>query len=87
MSSELPATAVSEHRPLPAARRKQTTHKTSDGLTVHSFQGLIAHLATYCRMQATTPLNDKYVFTLYPKATPTQARAFELLGINPDRTQ
>ena len=42
---------------------------------------------TYCRMQATTPLNDKYVFTLYTKATPTQARAFELLGINPDRTQ
>ncbi len=71
----------------PAARRKEASHKTDDGLTVHSFQGLMAHLATYSRMQATTPLNDKYAFTLYTKATPTQARAFELLGINPDRTQ
>lgn len=81
------ASIVGKAQRSPAARRKQTTHKTADGLTVHSFQGLIAHLATYCRMQATTSLNDKYVFTLYPKATPTQARAFELLGVNPDRTQ
>jgi hypothetical protein len=36
---------------------------------------------------ATTPLNDKYVFTLYTKATPTQARAFKLIEINPDRTR
>jgi hypothetical protein len=71
----------------PAVRRKETSHKTDDGLTVHSFQGLMAHLATYSRMQATTPLNDKYVFTLYTRATPTQGRAFELLGINPHRTQ
>jgi hypothetical protein len=81
------ASIVAKAQRSPAARRKETTHRTDDGLSVHSFQGLMAHLATYCRMQATTPLNDKYVFTLYTKATPTQARAFELLGINPDRTQ
>ncbi len=43
-------------------------------------------LATYCRLTATTPLNDNYRFTLYTKATPTQEQAFNLLGINPDRT-
>ena len=70
-----------------AAIRKQTTGRTDDGLPVHSFQTLLADLATYCRIQATTALNEKYVFTLHTKPTPTQQRAFELLRINPDRTQ
>jgi DDE family transposase len=70
-----------------AAIRKQTTGRTDDGLPVHSFQTLLADLGTYCRIQATTALNEKYVFTLHTRPTPTQQRAFELLGINPDRTQ
>jgi Transposase DDE domain len=70
-----------------AAIRKQTTGRTDDGLPVHSFQTLLADLATYCRIQATTALNEKYVFTLHTRPTPTQQRAFKLLGINPDRTQ
>jgi len=70
-----------------AARRKQTTGRTDDGLPVHSFQTLLADLATYSRIQATTALNQKYVFTLHTRPTQTQQRAFDLLGINPDRTQ
>lgn len=70
-----------------AARRKQTTGRTDDGLPVHSFQSLLADLSTYSRIQATTALNDKYVFTLHTRPTPIQQRAFELLAINPDRTQ
>jgi transposase len=70
-----------------AARRKQTTGLTDDGLPVHSFQSLLADLATYARIQATTVLNDKYVFTLHTRPTPIQQRAFELLALNPDRTQ
>jgi transposase len=70
-----------------AARRKQTTGLTDDGLPVHSFQSLLADLATYARIQATTVLNDKYVFTLHTRPTPIQRRAFELLAVNPDRTQ
>jgi hypothetical protein len=70
-----------------AATRKQTTGRTDDGLPVHSFHTLLADLATYSRIQATTALNEKYVFTLHTRPTPTQQRAFELLGINPDRTQ
>lgn len=69
------------------AIRKQTTGRTDDGLPVHSFQTLLADLATYARIQATTALNEKYIFTLHIRATQTQKRAFELLGINPDRTQ
>jgi Transposase DDE domain len=69
------------------AIRKQTTGRTDDGLPVHSFQTLLADLGTYCRIQAATALNEKYVFTLHTRPTPTQQRAFELLGINPDRTQ
>ena len=70
-----------------AARRKQTTGRTDDGLTVHSLPTLIADLATYCKIQATTALNEKYVFTLHTRPTPIQQRAFELLGINAERTQ
>ena len=70
-----------------AARRKQTTGLTDDGLPVHSFQSLLADLATYARIQATTVLNDKYVFTLHTRPTPIQQRAFALLAVNPDRTQ
>ena len=70
-----------------AAIRKQTTGRTDDGLPVHSFQTLLADLGTYCRIHATTTLNEKYVFTLHTRPTLTQQRAFELLGINPDRTQ
>ena len=70
-----------------AARRKQTTGLTDDGLPVHSFQSLLADLATYARIQATTALNDKYVFKLHTRPTPIQQRAFELLALNPNRTQ
>ncbi|MBO0717891.1 MAG: IS1634 family transposase [Rhizobiales bacterium] len=70
-----------------AAKRKQTTGLTDDGLPVHSFQSLLADLATYARIQATTALNDKYVFTLHTRPTTIQKRAFELLAVNPDRTQ
>jgi len=41
-----------------AAKRKQTTGRTDDGLPVHSFQSLLADLATYCRIQATTAVNE-----------------------------
>ncbi|RAU19989.1 hypothetical protein CU669_20725, partial [Paramagnetospirillum kuznetsovii] len=44
----------------------------------------LGDLATYCRIQATTPLNENYVFTLTSRPTPTQKRAFELLGIAPE---
>jgi hypothetical protein len=79
--------AVAKAQRSPAAHRKETTGLTADGLPVQSFQSLLADLATYCRIQATTALNENYVFTLYSRPNQTQARAFELLGIKPDCTQ
>jgi hypothetical protein len=70
-----------------SAIRKETTGRTDDDLPVQSFQGLLGDLATYCRIKATTPLNEKYVFNLYSRPTATQARAFELLGVKPECTQ
>src|SRR6202030_4662657 len=61
----------------PAAVTKQTTGRTDDGLPVHSFRTLLTDLGTYCRLQATTALNEKYVFTLHTRPTPTLQRAFE----------
>jgi len=70
-----------------AAKAKEATGHTPDGLPVHSLRTLLADLATYSRIEATTALNQKYVFTLYTRPTPTQQRAFELLGVNPECSQ
>jgi hypothetical protein len=86
-AAKLRTSVVAKAQRSPAALRKETTGLTEDGLPVHSFQSLLADLATYCRMQAATALNENYVFTVYSRPTPIQARAFELLGVKPDRTQ
>ena len=86
-AAKLRNSVVAKAQRSPAARRKETTGRTEEGLPVQSFQSLLADLATYCRMQAATALNENYVFTLYSRPTQTQARAFELLGVKPDRTQ
>jgi len=70
-----------------AAKAKDATGHTPDGLRVHSLRTLLADLATYSRIEATTALNEKYAFTLYTRPTPNQQRAFELLGVNPECSQ
>ena len=70
-----------------AAKAKEATGHTPDGLPVHSLRTLLADLATYSRIEATTALNEKYAFTLYTRPTPIQQRAFELLGVNPECSQ
>jgi hypothetical protein len=64
-----------------AANRKAATKRTQDGLPVHSFRSLIADLATITRntMAMTQSLNATFV--MYPKLTPAQDRAFQLLGV------
>jgi transposase len=85
-AARMRTSAVAKAQRSPAAQRKETTGRTDDGLPVHSLQTLLGDLATHCRMRATTPLNEKYVFTLYSRPTATQTRAFELLGVKPDCT-
>jgi transposase len=71
----------------PVARAKQAKRRTEDGLPVLSFRSLLAELATLTRNTTVAPLNDDHELTLYARPTPIQTKAFELLGIKPERTQ
>ena len=82
-AARLRNSVVAKAQRSPAARRKETTGLTEDGLPVHSFQSLLADLATYSRIQAATAINENYVFTLYSRPTPTQARALNSWASSP----
>jgi transposase len=69
----------------PSAIAKQTCGTTPDGLPVHSFQSLLADLATLAQNIVTTALNPKHEFVLQTRPTNIQQKAFDLLAINPDR--
>lgn len=71
----------------PAARAKDAAGHTADGLRVHSLHSLFADLATFTRNEVTTPAAPERVLTIYPKLTPIQQKAFDLLAVNPTRTQ
>ena len=64
-----------------AADRKAATKRTDDGLPVHSFRSLLADLATVTRNIMAMAQAPQTTFVLYPKLTPAQARAFQLLGV------
>ncbi len=66
-----------------AAYRKAATKRTADGLPVHSFQSLLAELATFTRNTMAMAAAPHDTFLLYPQPTPTQLRAFELLAVQP----
>jgi transposase len=66
-----------------AAHRKAATKHTADGLPVHSFQSLIAELATFTRNTMAMADAPHDTFLLYPQLTPTQRRAFDLLAVQP----
>ena len=63
------------------ARAKEATHRTADGLPVHSFQSLIADLGTLCLNTVLTAASPDYQITIATRPTPIQAKAFELLGL------
>jgi hypothetical protein len=64
-----------------AAVKKQTTGLTEDGLPVHSFQSLLADLATLARNTITTAITPHYPLTVLTRPTPVQQKAFDLLSI------
>lgn len=64
-----------------AAVRKQTTGLTEDGLAVHSFQSLLADLATLARNTLTTAISPLLPLTVLTRPTPIQQKAFDLLGV------
>ena len=66
----------------PAAVQKQTTKLTPDGLPVHSFQTLLADLATIARNTITTAITPNHPLTIVTRPTTTQHKAFQLLGVS-----
>jgi hypothetical protein len=78
----LRASVVAQAQRSPAALRKQTTGLTEDELPVHSFQTLLADLATMARNTITTAIAPDYPFTVLTRPTPIQQKAFALLGVS-----
>jgi transposase len=64
-----------------AAIRKQTTGVTPEGTPVHSFQTLLADLATLARNTIVTAVAPSLPLTVFTRPTMVQQRAFELLEI------
>ena len=69
----------------PSALAKKASKTTPEGGPVHSFQSLLRDLATCTLNEMTTTLNHAHTFTLVATPTPVQARAFELLAVDPTR--
>jgi hypothetical protein len=77
----LRASIVAPAERSPAARAKQTTGRTADGLPVHSFRTLLADLATMTRNTLVTASASDQPMTITTRPTPIQHRAFALLGL------
>ena len=69
----------------PQAQRKASRQTTDDGQPTHSFQSLLAHLATLSRQQVRFPGTDIAIDKL-TQPTHVQQRAFELLDTAVPRT-
>jgi len=84
---------VAPAAPSSKAKRKKTTHQTSEGFPVHSFQTLFVELGTrcrnYCRMQVPSERSKSkptsFTFTRLTDPTPLQLRVFQLLDLMPVR--
>jgi transposase len=71
-------------QPSESAKMKKRTHLTEEGLPVHSFETLIAELASRGRSTYRLKSDDQApTFTQTPPLTPLQTRAHELLGLLP----
>ncbi len=65
-----------------AARAKSATGRTADGAPVHSFQSLLADLATLARNPVVTALAPDRPFTILTRPTPIWQKAFDILAIS-----
>jgi transposase len=75
---------VGPAKPSESARQKKSCHQTKDGLAVHSFETLMAELATRARVTYGLRSGDSTpIFKQVPPPTPLQARAYELLELLP----
>ena len=69
------------------AQAKDATGRADDGMPLHSFRTLMQDLATLAYNITHTALNPNAKIILTTRPTPLQEKAFQLLGVNPARTQ
>jgi transposase len=69
------------------AKAKDARKTADDGLPLHSFRTLLQDLGTLAYNVTHTPLNPEVKIVITTRPTPLQAKAFELLGLNPACTQ
>jgi len=72
---------VAPARPSESVRRKKSSRVGDDGLPLHSFQTLLADLATRCRNTAHLKADSTHTLQLVTELSPLQARAHQLLGM------
>ena len=68
-----------------STKAKAASKQTPEGLPVHSFQTLLADLGTLTLNEATLPDAPQHPFPMVAKLTPLQAKAFDLLGVDPSK--
>ena len=71
----------------PSAKAKRASKRTPQGLPVHSFRTLLRDLATCTINQTTIAAGKSIKADILARPTPIQAKAFELLSLDPNRTQ
>ena len=69
------------------AKAKDASRIADDGLPLHSFRTLLQDLGTLACNVTHTTLNPELKIVITTRPTPLQAKAFELLGLNPACTQ
>jgi transposase len=75
---------IAPAKPSASARQKKSSHRTQDGLAAHSFQTLMAELATRARVTYGLRSGDSTpIFKQVPEPTPLHARAYELIELLP----
>ncbi len=72
---------VAPAQPSQSVRRKKCMRVDADGLPLHSFQTLLAELATRCRNTAQLKADGAPTLQLLTEPSPLQTRAFQLLGL------
>ena len=72
---------VAPAQPSEKAQRKAYTKRTEEGLPVHSFQTLLAHLATLVKIRIQPKLPGVEAFDQITQPTPLQQQALDLLGV------
>ena len=70
-----------------SAQAKARSKRTAQGLPAHSFQTLLADLATVAKNQVVPRLPGAAPFPVVTRPTALQSEAFRLLGVRLNRTQ